>query len=225
MSNELINITESNGKKAVHAKELYLGLGLDRSQWARWCKTNIIFNDFFLENESWIGVRHNVEGNDTEDFVISIEFAKHIAMMARTPKSHDYRNYFLECEKQMNQPIQIDSKMLFQIATQLEEKEKQIQLMQPKADFFDAVAESKDAIDIGSASKVLNMGIGRNKLFEILRDKGILMHNNQPYQKFVDRGYFRVIEQKFTKPDGSTSINIKTLVYQKGLDYIRKQLA
>lgn len=93
--------------------------------------------------------------------------------------------------------------------------------MKPKAEFFDAVAGSTDAIDIGSAVKVLNMGIGRNKLFEILREEKILMQNNQPYQKYIDCGYFRTIEQKFYKPDGSISINIKTLVYQKGLNFIR----
>ena len=32
------------------------------------------------------------------------------------------------------------------------------------------------------------------------------------------------IETKYTKPDGSTHINLKTVVYQKGLDYIRKLL-
>lgn len=103
--------------------------------------------------------------------------------------------------------------------------ESQIAIMAPKAEFFDAVADSKDAFDIGSAAKVLNVGIGRNRLFEFLRDKQVLMDNNQPYQKYVDRGYFRTIEQKYNKPDGSTQINIKTLVYQKGLDFIRKLLS
>lgn len=106
----------------------------------------------------------------------------------------------------------------------IEEQDKKIKEMLPKAEFYDAVAGSKDAIDIGSAAKVLNMGIGRNKLFEILRNKGILMNNNIPYQKYIDCGYFRVIEQKYTKPDGTVCINIKTLVYQKGLDFIRKLL-
>lgn len=96
--------------------------------------------------------------------------------------------------------------------------------MAPKAEFFDAVAESKDAIDLGSAAKVLNMGMGRNGLFDFMRENAILMPNNQPYQKYIDQGYFRTIEQKYTKPDGTTCINIKTLVYQKGLDFIRKQL-
>ena len=104
----------------------------------------------------------------------------------------------------------------------IRQQNKQIEEMKPKAEFFDCVAESSDAIDIGSSAKVLNMGIGRNRLFEILRREGVLMANNQPYQAYIDRGYFRTIEQKYTKPDGSTHIYIKTLVYQKGLDYIRQ---
>lgn len=105
------------------------------------------------------------------------------------------------------------------------DQQAQLELQKPKVDFFDQVASSKDAIEMGDVAKVLNIpGIGRNKLFEILRNKKILQNNNVPYQKYCDVGYFRVIEQKYTKPDGSVNINIKTLVYQKGLVYIRKVL-
>lgn len=97
--------------------------------------------------------------------------------------------------------------------------------MKPKADFFDAVADSKDAIEMGKVAKVLNYkNIGRNKLFEILRKKKIIMDNNIPYQKYVDNGWFRTIEQKYSLPNGETRISIKTLVYQKGVDYIKKVL-
>lgn len=120
---------------------------------------------------------------------------------------------------------------IIQLATKLKEHQAEIaaqkqyiKALEPKAEFFDAVADSKTAIEIGEAAKVLDAGIGRNRLFKLLREKNILMNNNQPYQEYIDRGYFRVIEQKYTKPDGTTHINIKTLVYQKGLDYIRKLL-
>lgn len=97
--------------------------------------------------------------------------------------------------------------------------------MKPKEEFFDAVTDSKDAIDMGQVAKVLNYPkIGRNKLFEILRDNGILQQNNQPYQKYIDCGYFRVVEQKYEAKPGEIRINIKTLVFQKGIDYIRKIL-
>lgn len=118
---------------------------------------------------------------------------------------------------------------LIQLATKLKEEraarlvaEKKVEELKPAAEFYQAVAESKDAIAIGDAAKVLNMGLGRNRLFEILRSKSILMANNIPYQEYIDRGYFRTIEQKWTTPEGETRINIKTLVYQKGLNYIRK---
>lgn len=94
----------------------------------------------------------------------------------------------------------------------------------PKAEFFDAVADSKNAIDLGKAAKILDCGIGRNRLFEMLRIAGILQKDNIPFQTFVDRGYFRVIEQKYNLPSGDVQINFKTLVYQKGLDFILKTL-
>ena len=112
---------------------------------------------------------------------------------------------------------------------ELEEKNKMLltdnKRMKPKEEFFDAVTDSKDAIDMGQVAKVLNYPkIGRNKLFEILRENGILQQNNQPYQTYIDRGYFRVVEQKFEPTPGEIRINIKTLVFQKGIDYIRKIL-
>lgn len=103
MSNELIKVREENGIKLVNARELYIGLGLDKSQWSRWSKKNIINNDFFSENNEWVRVRLNVEGNEVQDFAITLDFAKHLAMMARSGKSHEFRNYFIECEKQLMQ--------------------------------------------------------------------------------------------------------------------------
>lgn len=95
----------------------------------------------------------------------------------------------------------------------------------PKVDFYDRVTESPDCIDIGQCAKILNIkNIGRNKLFEILRQKKILNEHNQPYQKYVDCGYFRIIETSFNLPDGTQKINLKTVVFQKGVDFIRKMI-
>ena len=120
--------------------------------------------------------------------------------------------------------------LLIAAATKLKEEraarlkaENKVKVLKPKADFYDEVAGSKDSIEMGHVAKVLGIkGIGRNKLFEILRNKKILDKNNIPYQKFVDSGYFRVLEQKYTTPNGEVKINIKTMVFQKGVDYIRK---
>lgn len=102
--------------------------------------------------------------------------------------------------------------------------DKKIEEMRPKADFFDAVADSKTAISMNEVSKVLGIkGLGRNNLFEFLRDNAILDRWNVPYQKYIDCGWFRVIEQKYTK-NGEEHISIKTLVYQKGVDAIRRKI-
>lgn len=93
----------------------------------------------------------------------------------------------------------------------------------PKAEFYDDVAGSKSAIEMSKVAKVLDIkGMGRTNLFQFLRDQKVLRKDNEPYQDMIDRGYFRTIEQKWQKPNGDIYINIKTLVYQKGLDYIRK---
>ena len=106
---------------------------------------------------------------------------------------------------------------------ELERLEKEKQELLPKAEFFDAVTDSKTAISIGDAAKVLDAGIGQNKLFAFLRDRNILKDDNTPYQRYIDSGYFRVVEQKY-QVNGETRISIKTLVFQKGIDYIRKLL-
>lgn len=117
----------------------------------------------------------------------------------------------------------LDAKVAEWKTRKIEQLQKQLADAQPKIAFHDAVTGSKDTIDIGEAAKVLAIpGLGRNKLFDVLRIKGVLMLNNQPYQKYVDAGYFRTIESSYTKPDGSTHVNIKTVVYQRGLDFIRR---
>ncbi len=93
----------------------------------------------------------------------------------------------------------------------------------PKIEFYNDVTGSRDLITVGELAKVLNVKkMGRNKLFEFLRDKGVLRHNNEPYQSYVDRGWFKLIETKFSKPNGDICINLKTMVYQKGVEGIRK---
>lgn len=134
----------------------------------------------------------------------------------------------LEMAKPQFRLPQTYSEALRALADESEAKEKALALLEeqkPKVDFYEAITGSKDTVDIGTVAKVLNIrGFGRNNLFEFLRESGVLMSNNQPKQTYCDRGYFRVIESKFTKPDGSTHINTKTVVYQKGMEYIRKLL-
>ena len=121
--------------------------------------------------------------------------------------------------------------VLIRLATDLklaQEQRKALEMqnaaMLPKADFYDAVIESSDTIEMATVAKILNVGIGRNRLFEILREQKVLRDDNTPLQRYVDLGWFKCVESKYTKPDGGVFVNVKTVVYQKGIDGILKLL-
>ena len=121
-------------------------------------------------------------------------------------------------------PEQIVANALIVAQNIINQKDKLIAEMAPKAEFFDAVADSKTAISMNEVAKVLEIkGMGRNKLFEFLREEKILDRYNVPYQRYVDAGWFRVIEQKYMR-NGEQQVTTKTLVYQKGVDGIRKKI-
>ena len=130
---------------------------------------------------------------------------------------------YIANQEQMT-PEQIVANALIVAQNIISQKDRQIEEMKPKADFFDAVADSKTAISMNEVAKVLNIkGYGRNNLFEFLRQEGILDRFNVPYQRYVDCGWFRVIEQKYMK-NGEPVVSTKTLVYQKGVDAIRRRI-
>lgn len=229
---ELAHIN-SGDKQTFSARDLYFFLGYDKSNWTRWANKNIVENPFAIENEDWIGFVTMTNGNEVQDFEITIDFAKRISMMSRTEKGEEARKYFIDCEEKYKngiKPFQLPrtyAEALRELADQTEKTEaiqRQLEAAKPKIEFFDAVTDSKDAVPMDQVAKVLNMGIGRNKMFQMLRDLGILQQNNIPYQKYVDQGYFRVIEQKYDVR-GEVRISMKTLVFQKGIEFIRKKLS
>lgn len=88
----------------------------------------------------------------------------------------------------------------------------------PKVSFADRITNSSDAIDMGNFAKVLsdeNIKIGRNKFFDWLRANKYLMSNNIPYQKYIDNGYFTVIETVKKSVYGD-KIFPKTLITGRG---------
>ena len=130
---------------------------------------------------------------------------------------------YIANQEQMT-PEQIVANALIVAQNIISQKDRKIEEMKPKAEFFDAVADSKTAISMNEVANVLNIkGYGRNKLFEYLRDNKVLDRWNVPYQKYVDNGWFRVIEQHYQK-NGEPIVTTKTLVYQKGVDGIRKMI-
>lgn len=101
--------------------------------------------------------------------------------------------------------------------------ESQVKELAPKAEFYDTVADSESLMSMADTCKILDMGIGRNKLFALLREKKILQKDNIPYQQYVTAGYFKVVEGKY-EVNENVVVTKTTYVKQKGIDYIRKLL-
>ncbi|MFQ7194617.1 phage antirepressor KilAC domain-containing protein [Thomasclavelia spiroformis] len=224
--NELLKVNYEADRITLSARELHEFLEI-KTEFAKWMHRMCEYG--FSKDVDYRVIVKNDEnplgGRPSTDYEITIDMAKEIAMIQRNEKGKQARQYFIEVEKQWNSPERVIARGLIESKKMIENLNQQVIEMKPKAEFFDAVASSKNAIQMAEVAKVLNYpGYGRNRLFEFLRNKKVLMANNIPYQKYVDCGYFRVIEQKYTKPNGDTAINIKTLVYQKGINFIKKIL-
>lgn len=93
---------------------------------------------------------------------------------------------------------------------------------QPLVEFANQVAGTENVIDMNAMAKLAveeNIPIGRNRLFRWLRENGILMSDNLPYQKFIDRGYFAVKESVF-ETGTITKTYQQTFVTGRGQRYI-----
>lgn len=127
-----------------------------------------------------------------------------------------------------------DPDYLIQLATALKDErqarqlaEKKIEEQKPLVDFANQVTDTTDLIDMKTMAKLLkdkNINIGRNRLFEFLRIRGILMKDNQPYQQYVNSGYFKVNEYTYTNSFGQIKTNRQTFVTGKGQLYIMKKV-
>ncbi len=213
--------------QTISARELHERLNIKtayKDWFPRMCEYGFIEGTDFCSKMS-----ESTGGRPAMDADISIEMAKEICMLQRSPEGKQVRQYLISLEKAWNTPEVVFARALKMANETIDNlKYENMTLiaenadLKPKAEFFDAVTDSKSAISMGDVAKILDMGVGRNKIFELLRKKKVLQNNNIPYQTFIDNGYFRVIEQKYDKGCGETCINLKTLVFQKGVDYIRR---
>ena len=84
------------------------------------------------------------------------------------------------------------------------------------------MAGTDDLIDMNAMAKLAadkNFNIGRTRLFRWLKRTGVLMSNNLPYQRYIDRGYFAVKESVF-EVNGLKKTYRQTFVTGKGQLFI-----
>src|SRR5690606_33271213 len=91
--------------------------------------------------------------------------------------------------------------------------------------FVDVVFESKDLITMSQTAKIIKLPYGRNTLLKELRKKGILFKNsNEPYQHYIEKGYFAVKEKIRERKNNPPIVFMQTFPTQKGLAFIAKIL-
>lgn len=106
-----------------------------------------------------------------------------------------------------------------------QQKEK-IEEQKPLVDFAVHVSQTKDTIDMDEMAKIArdeHIDIGRNRLIKWMKDKKILKDNRTPYQTFIERGYFEVVEVQKETTYG-TRVFPKTVITGKGQIWVIEKL-
>ena len=185
----------------------------------------------FNENTDYQAItqkRVTAQGNETSfiDHEITLDMAKEIAMIQRSDKGKEVRQYFLELERRWNSPEAVMNRALEYSRKQVKALMEENKELKPKALFADAVSASDESILIGQLAKLIRQNgyeIGQNRLFEWMRESGYLIKSgsrrNQPTQRAMDMGLFEVKERTISNPDGSTRITLTTKVTGKGQVY------
>ena len=225
--NELIKVEVKNNQQVVSARDLYNGLKIAQ-RFSRWVDNNF---EMFEEGIDYVPCTSSTQLNqyggtkEIDDYTITIDMAKQLAMMVRNDNGKRYRKYFLKLEEKWNDPKEV-VKRGYEI---LQNENNQLRIendqLKPKALFADTVAASDDTILVRDLAKFLRqngINIGQNRLFSWLRDKGYLIKKSNGYtptQKAMDLELFEVSEWTISNNSGKPKIKLTTRVTGKGQNY------
>lgn len=237
--NELIKISSNeNDEQVVSARDLHKGLGL-KKRFSVWWEQN---SKQLIEREDFMGVPGGTpitNGNGRtqilDDYFLTIDTAKHLAMQSQTEKGREYRTYFIQVEKAWNSPDMVMKRAL-QIADKrviaLQNEKNQLQLetsvqkqqiaeLQPKASYYDWVLQTKGLLAISVIAK--QYGKSAQWLNKLLHELGIQYKQGKVwllYQKYAEQGYTKT---NFA-PDDAERLHPHTYWTQKGMLFIYETL-
>lgn len=172
-------------------------------------------------------------GRPATDHAVKLNMAKELAMIQRTEKGKQARQYFIKVEEEYNSPEKVMARALIYANKKMEKLEANCKVLEgkiaedrPKVLFADAVSASDTSVLIGDLAKILKQNgydTGQKRLFEILRDEGFLMKSgtsrNMPTQRAMEGGLFEVKETTINNPDGSIRVTKTTKCTGKGQQY------
>lgn len=226
--NELFNVTTNGDKLTLSARDLYTELNVT-DRFTRWFERMEEYG--FEENVDFTSVKSSTLVNngamrELQDYQITLDMAKEIAMLQRNEKGKEIRRKLIELEKAWNSPEKVMARALDIAHKTIANLQIENEEMKPKAIFADAVATSDTSILIGDLAKLIKQNgtdIGQKRLFERMRNDGYLIKTgtskNMPTQMAMEKGLFEVKERTISNPDGSTRITRTTKVTGKGQIY------
>lgn len=226
--NELFNVTTNGDKLTLSARELHKELNVT-DRFTRWFERMGEYG--FEENIDFTSVKsstlvNNGATRELQDYRITLDMAKEIAMLQRNEKGKEIRRKLIELEKAWNSPEKVMARALDIAHKTIANLQIENEEMKPKAIFADAVATSDTSILIGDLAKLIKQNgtdIGQKRLFERMRNDGYLIKKgtskNMPTQMAMEKGLFEVKERTISNPDGSTRITRTTKVTGKGQIY------
>lgn len=239
--NELFNVTTNGDKLTLSARELHKELNI-AGRFSRWFEQMSEYG--FEENVDYTSVQNctevqnngGIQVRELQDYRITLDMAKEIAMLQRNEKGKEIRRKLIELEKAWNSPEKVMARALDIAHKTIANLQIENEEMKPKAIFADAVATSDTSILIGDLAKLIKQNgtdIGQKRLFERMRNDGYLIKTgtskNMPTQKAMEKGLFEVKERVISNPDGSTRITRTTKVTGKGqiffINKFKKELA
>jgi len=231
--NELIRIDFKGDSATVSARDLYRSLEV-KTRFSQWVEQNF---KMFKENEDFTSVVGTTLVNNgavrkLQDYAVTIRMAEHLAMMSKTSKGYEVREYFIQVEKDFNSPEKIMARALKIADRKIIKLEATIEEQKPKVIFANAVSASHTSILVGDFAKLMRqngLNFGQNRLFSWLRQNGYLINRkgsswNMPTQKAMDLGLFEIKETTINHSDGHISINKTPKITGKGQLYFAEKL-
>lgn len=221
--NELIEIkVNENQEPIVSGRMLHEFLEV-KTQYKDWFPRMVEYG--FIEGLDFSSIlSESTGGRPKQDHAIKLDMAKEIAMIQRTDKGKQARQYFIQVEKDYNSPEKIMARAL-QIAQQelstlrLENKvqSQQIAELAPKATYYDLVLQCNSLLSVTEIAK--DYGMSASKFNRALKDLGVQYKQSGVwflYAKYQDKGYTSTKTQNYNRPDGSQGSKVHTYWTQKG---------
>ncbi|MCO4613965.1 Phage antirepressor protein [Streptococcus infantarius subsp. infantarius] len=232
--NNLINVTlNENQEPVVSGRQLHQVLGV-KTPYSMWFDRMVEYG--FTENQDFLlnnFVKQTGRGGHNKiDHVLKLDMAKEIAMIQRTDKGKEVRQYFIQVEKDFNSPEKIMARALKIADRKIIKLEATIEEQRPKVIFANAVSASHTSILVGDFAKLMRqngLNFGQNRMFAWLRENGYLISRkgnswNMPTQKAMDLGLFEIKETTINHSDGHISINKTPKITGKGQLYFADKL-